>query len=163
MNKLRLPLAITGVLLIVWGIWSVVFAWQVYTFSGYTVRHNHLTDRVEVKNAGVWTSLQDDPYAESLAPDKLPYLHIENIAWGPEGLLAATLNNTTDTTVQGRFALHLQTFDKKTAKRMKDRTLRINVTIASHALQAIALDTNLTTPDQARIATRFVAEPNAGQ
>ncbi|MDX1931483.1 MAG: hypothetical protein SFU56_02645 [Capsulimonadales bacterium] len=157
-------LAVPAMIVVGYGAFLVAAPWRTLSVGDYAVRQHKLTGKVEMRNGDVWTRIADDPYVEALPAEKLRYVAVSNVVWGPDGLLCARLENRTDEPMTGRLAVRLLRKEARRDQRLAiggDRTFRINLTLPPRTPVPIVLDTNLETPDTTKVRTFLSLQPTS--
>jgi hypothetical protein len=144
-----------------YGVYLLITQWQYFRIADYEVRRNRFTGIAQVRDNSAWTNFATDPYGESLTEDQVRRIRIENIAWGPAGLLCARATNLTSEPIQGRLAFRIVLHDAKTGKFQRDRSLRATVDLPAGRPTPFVLRTDLFTPDANKIKTTVALEPAA--
>jgi hypothetical protein len=157
---LRIAAGVGGAL-VGYGIYLLATQWQYFRVDAYEVRRNQFTGIAQVRDAGMWTNFANDPYGESLSEEQVRWIQVENVAWGPGGLLCARAVNRSSKRIQGRLAFRIVLRDAKTGKFRRDRSLRATVDLAANRATPFVLRTDLPTPDTDKIKTTIALEPTA--
>lgn len=159
------PLIRGGVALFLAGllyfIYLLINQWQYLTIGSFEVRRNRLTGIAEIKYNDKWTRFQDDPYAEPIPSEKLPRIRIEDLTWGPDGLLVGHAVNRLTTPIQGRLAVRIILRVKKDLRFVRDRSLRATVDFPPGKPVPFILRTDLTTPDPEKLKTELELQPTS--
>lgn len=135
--------------------------WQYHRIGSFETRLNRLTGIAEINHNGTWTRFQDDPYAEAIPEEKLKRIRIENLAWGPGGLLTGQAVNRLADPIQGRLAIRIVLRNKKDQRFIRDRSLRVTVDFPPGKPTPFIIRTNLTTPDPEKLKTELELVPTS--
>jgi len=157
---LRIAAGICGALL-GYGVYLLATQWQYFRIGEYEVRRNQFTGIAQVRDAGAWTSFTNDPYGEALSEEPLRWIQVENVAWGPGGLLCARAVNRSSERIKGRLSFRIFLRDAKTGKFQRDRSLSATVDLAANRATPFVLRTDLSTPDTSKIKTIIALQPTA--
>ena len=146
---------------IIYFIYLLINQWQYHRIGSFDTRLNRLTGIAEIRQNNQWTRFQDDPYAEPVPTEKLKRIRIENLAWGPEGLLVGHAVNRLADPIKGRLAIRIVLRNKKDQRFVRDRSLRVTVDFPPGKPTSFIIRTNLTTPDPEKLTTELELQPTS--
>jgi hypothetical protein len=130
--------------------YRVANPWEFFTFSGYEVRRNRLTERIEVKTGDTWqVALNNDPYAPTVSEADLARVKLVDAAFGPNAYFCGKVTVSGNKPVVGRLAFLINVADIKTGKRrtiQSERALRCNVNFKPGPPQTFVIHTDMTLP-----------------
>ena len=127
--------------------------WELFHFSGYTVRRNRITERVQVQVGNTWQpALNNDPYASTVPLADMARIKMAQFAFGPRGYFCGKAMVTGNKPVTGRLAFLINVTTKVDGKRRvieSERALRCNVNFQPGPPQIFVIHTDMTPPSSA--------------
>ncbi len=126
--------------------------WEPFRFSGYEVRRNRLTERVQIKVGDAWQpALNNDPYAATVPEGDLARIKLSDLAFGPRGYFCGKATVLGKKPVTGRLAFNITVTNKDDQKRRvieSERSLRCNVNFQPGSPQIFVIHSDMTPPTE---------------
>ena len=126
--------------------------WETFRFSGYEVRRNRFTERVQLRTGDTWQpALNNDSYAPTVPEADLARIKLASFAFGERGYFCGTATVIGDKPVTGRLAFNITVRDKTTQRRRtieSERSLRCNVNFQPGASQSFVIHSDMTPPNR---------------
>ena len=126
--------------------------WETFRFSGYEVRRNRLTERVQIHTDGAWQpALNNDSYSPTLSERDIARVKLRNLAFGPRGYFCGQASVTGNTPVAGRLAVNITVRDRNGGRRRtieSERSLRCNVSFRPGVPQTFVIHSDMTPPNR---------------
>ncbi len=124
--------------------------WEHFSFRGYEVERNRLTERVRVKVGDGWQyALNNAPYAPTVSEADLARVSLTRIEFGPRGYLCGVATVKGDKPISGRLAFLINVAEIESGKRRtieSERALRCNVAFAPGVPNVFVIRTDMTPP-----------------
>lgn len=133
--------------------WRVAMPWETFTFGGYEVRRNRITEKAQLKIGDSWANALNtnrfDQSAPNVPESELPRVNLSKLAFGERGYFCGVMTATGTTPIAGRLAVNItvrDTFTKRRREIESERSLRCNVSLAPGVPQTFLLQTDMTVP-----------------